>query len=217
MPNSESIIATFKAITPLEKRMAAIHSYVNQHFSWNRLNSKYAQDGIKEVWEKQKGNSGEINLLLINLLKSADIDAYPLLVSERTNGKVTTDYPILDQFNKTLAYVQLGNKNYVIDGTDEYTPMTLIACQYFKYHRLCCAQHPGRIIELKDEAKANTNVINMVNKIKNDGALAGEALIVSSDYARVSRLRNYAKKIRKNLRPTILQVNMLTLPLIVFM
>ena len=61
--------------------------------------------------EKKKGNSGDINLLLVALLRSAGLKAYPILVSERGHGKVDTTSSFLDQFSNVHAYVEIDEKN----------------------------------------------------------------------------------------------------------
>jgi hypothetical protein len=55
------------------EKMKVVHSFVRNNINWNNIDSKYAIDGLKKVVEKRQGTSGEINLLMINLLRSADI------------------------------------------------------------------------------------------------------------------------------------------------
>ena len=90
--------------------------------TWNDLYSVYMVEGVKNAWEKKTGSSGDINLLLVNLLKEAGLDAYPMLVSERFHGKVNRDYPFIGQFNSVFACVIIQNKKYYLDATDKVTP-----------------------------------------------------------------------------------------------
>ena len=193
LANSEAAINTFNAIAPLEKRLAAIHRYVNQQFSWDGIKSKFAYKDLKEVWEKKKGNSGEINLIFINLCKKAGLTVYPLLVSERSNGKVFTEVPILDNFNKTLAYIEIGDKQFVVDAIDEHTPLNLIPSSVLNTTGFIVHNKTGRLKELKDDARANTTLITVVQNINPNGQADGEVNVLCSDYARVSRLRDYMR------------------------
>ncbi len=77
------------------EKMYVIHHYVRNNMAWDGYNSIWALEGVKQAWADKKGNSGEINLILVNLLKDAGLKAYPLLVSTRKNGKVNTMYPNL--------------------------------------------------------------------------------------------------------------------------
>ena len=80
---------------------------------------------IKSSLGQKKRHSGEINLLLVNLLNSAGIETYPVLAAERDYGKVDTTYPYLDRFNKVIAFAIADNKQYVLDATQENCPAGL--------------------------------------------------------------------------------------------
>ena len=99
---------------------------------WNGNPGIWALDGVKAAWKDKKGTAGEINLILINLLKDAGLNVKPILVSTHDNGLVNTAdagtywNPGFNQFNKVLAWVTIGNNIYVLDGTDKETPADLI-------------------------------------------------------------------------------------------
>ncbi|MBD0332149.1 MAG: DUF3857 domain-containing protein, partial [Chitinophagaceae bacterium] len=66
LPNTDALkLALTKAVTPFEK-LKTIYEYVRSSMTWNDIYSKYADEGIKNAWEKKKGTSAEINLILIN-------------------------------------------------------------------------------------------------------------------------------------------------------
>ena len=67
--------------------------------NWNGGESIYTENGIKSAWDKKTGSNGELNLILINLLRDAGLTVYPLLISTKDNGTANTMYPFLDQFN----------------------------------------------------------------------------------------------------------------------
>jgi hypothetical protein len=119
------ILATAEAKNDLEK-MNLVHRYVINNFSWDGNYSLVASDGVKTLARKKTGNSGQINLLLINLLKEAGLEVYPMLVSERGHGRVNKDQPFINQFNNVYAAVFIHNNRYYLDGTDPYTPSHII-------------------------------------------------------------------------------------------
>ena len=110
------------------QKMKRIHQYVRSNMVWDGISSRYSEAGVKSVHEK-KGNSADINLLLVSLLRSAGLETYPLLVSERHHGRVDTAYPFIDQFNKVVALVRLDGNQYVMDGTDNATPSVMMPVQ----------------------------------------------------------------------------------------
>jgi hypothetical protein len=192
----EAVLKINSLASPAEK-MKYAHQYVRRSFSWNGHNSFHAEDGLKTVWETRKGTSGEINLALINLLKTCGLEVYPLLVSERNHGKINTTYPILDQFNKTVAYVVIGDEKYVLDATDQYTPVTLIPFNLLNTTAFLVDTKKGSIIELKDETKTHWNMVNIRSSISESGTVSGNTTVQSNDYARIERLKSAKQSLEK--------------------
>jgi hypothetical protein len=98
--------------SPIEK-MKLVYNYVRTNMAWNHINSQSSPNGIKDAWSKKKGTSADLNLILINLLKAAGLEVYPMLVSERYHGKVNTQYPFLDNFNTVYAAVIIDGKKII--------------------------------------------------------------------------------------------------------
>ena len=193
IPSTEIIIAKSASFSKEEDKMKFIFETVRNTMSWNEMNGKYAYEGIKKAWEKKVGSSAEINLILINLLKTSGIIVSPMLVSERSFGKVETSYPILDQFNKVVAYVSIGSKHYVLDATDKYTPPDLIPFELLNTNAFVVSMKNEQVIVLKEDDRFYTNKISITATISNEGLASGNADIFSHDYAKVERAEYISK------------------------
>ncbi len=118
-----------------------IFDYVINNVKWNQEGGKYASaTNPKAVFDKKSGNTGDINLSLISLLKEAKITSYPLLVSTRDNG-MHPGYPMISKFNSVLAQVVINNKNILLDATDKDMPLGMIS--FFNLN------HEGLSVDLK--------------------------------------------------------------------
>jgi hypothetical protein len=148
-----------------------------------------SENGVKDTWEKRKGNTGDINLMLVNLLVEAGLETYPLLVSTRGNGKVNPDIPFLDQFNKVMAYVVIGDKKYVLDPTGPYTPPFMIPFSVINTNAFVVHRKKGGMVTLTETERKDRNNINIRASIDENGIMQGRAYIESYDYARLNRLR----------------------------
>ena len=175
------------------ERMKLIHDYVRSNITWNYIDSKYAIDGLKRVAEKKQGTSGEMNLLMINLLRSADISAYPMLVSERAHGKVDTTYPLKDQFNKVVAYVDIEGKKYILDASDAYTPSGMTPIELLNTIGFVVDKKNQGFVRIGDEGKKKSYVINVRTTIEPAAQIKGEASVDLYDYARVSKAEKYKR------------------------
>jgi hypothetical protein len=116
IPRTADLDEKLKTITQPYNRMKTIYKYVQDNMQWNEYVGIWAADGVKAAWKDKKGTSGEINLILVNLLKDADLNAHPVLVSTHDNGVVnsfdagTFDWPGYYQFDKVMAFVEIDNK-----------------------------------------------------------------------------------------------------------
>lgn len=193
-----SLPADFKATlasmkTPYDK-MIAIHNYVRHNMTWNEKYSIWALDGIKKSWEKRNGNSGEINLIMINLMKDADLEVYPLMVSTRDNGRVNTLYPDLGTFNTVMAYVQIGESYYILDGTDKFTPPSMVPHSVANTEGLVViSKKSSEWLTLTPANQRYRMAVLMSGEVKPDGNLQGEARVVSYGYSRCERVKTYTQ------------------------
>lgn len=174
-----------------EDRMKAIFNYVRNNMNWNRLYSKYAVDGVKDAWQKKSGSSSDINLLLVNLLKQVDLDAYPTLVSERFHGQVNSGYPFIDQFNSVFACVIINKRKYFLDATDNSTPPHLTPYNILNTTGFIVNRKAGGLVNITNDTAQYKEEIVIDMKVAEDGALSGEVLIKSKEYARLRKLDDY--------------------------
>lgn len=109
--------------TPLEK-IRAIDQYMKFGFSWDKHQSKYTDKSLKQFLESKTGNSAEINLFYVAMLKAAGVDAYPVILSTRDNGKIKADYPFAHFFNYLIAAASVEGKILVFDATEPLISMS---------------------------------------------------------------------------------------------
>lgn len=196
IPRTADLEAELKNIKDPYDRMTVIHNYVRKNMEWNGLSNIWAMDGVKAAWKNKKGTSGEINLILVNLLKDAGLDAHPVLVSTHEHGMVTTMVADETQFNMVMAYVKIGDKIYVLDATDKYTPSNLIP--------LSVMVSEGMVIEkietmewgwktLWNDHQLLRSYVGLNANIDENGKMSGQAFVNSYDYARIKRISELKK------------------------
>lgn len=197
IPRTADLDATLKTITSPYERMKTIYKYVQKNMQWNEYTGIWALEGVKSAWKDKKGTVGEINLILVNLLKDAGLNAHPILVSTHENGVVnpldpgTVEYPGYHQFNKVEAYVELDGRPYILDATLKETPVHLIPSEILMTQGLVIEKYEtfewGWKTLWSEDATAK-NIIRLSGNIDENGKLSGEAVITSYDYARLSRI-----------------------------
>jgi len=178
--------------TPMEKLIAA-HEYVKHAVKWNELEALYiSSEDLATPFNKKIGNSSDVNLILIQLLKKLDLNVTPVALSTRSNGFLSPLFPSLDKLNYVVAYVVIDNKPYFVDATEEYLPVGMLPER--------CINLQGRII---DEMKSDWVDLIPVTKdkimIQQDLVISPDLLITgkitrkSYDYAALDFRNEYAR------------------------
>jgi len=178
------------------KKMNIIYDYVKQNMQWDQKDGLWALNGVRAAWKDKKGNAGEINLILVNLLKDAGLEAYPMLVSTRDNGRVQTSVASIEQFNKVMAYVTIGDRHYVLDGTSSNTPVNMIPYGVSYTEGLVIGNIDkadwGWKYLWNEEQQFNDDIL-LYADIDEAGNINGEATITSKEYARLTKMSHLQK------------------------
>lgn len=95
-----------------------IMDFVKGNFNWNNYYGKYTSKTPKKFIEEKHGNCADINLFVIGLLNSVGIDAKPVLISTRDNGKIKYDYPYTHFFNYVIILANVEGNQILSDATE---------------------------------------------------------------------------------------------------
>ncbi|KXX70318.1 DUF3857 domain-containing protein [Flammeovirga sp. SJP92] len=102
--------------TTVEK-VKKIVQYVKQNYIWDNEFGIYAHQSLKSFQETKTGSVGSINLFLIGMLRAGGIQADPLLLSTRHNGKIFSEYPFKHYYNYLIAYLKIDRGQLLLDAT----------------------------------------------------------------------------------------------------
>jgi hypothetical protein len=100
--NYDSLISSVPLITDTLQKIKRIYEYVRDSFKYTNSMMTYTYD-IFNVLLKKEGSRGDLNLLLVNLLKGFGITAVPFLGRELALGRVDMENPSPYQFTFTGA------------------------------------------------------------------------------------------------------------------
>ena len=180
-----------------EEKMRRVYNYVRDNMGGNGYYGIYSSDGVKTAWNKKKGSTGEVNLILVNLLKSVGLEAYPMLACERHYGKVYEESPFIEQFNTVYAVVIINGKKFYLDANEKFTPAHITPYSILNTTGLIVNRKSGGLIKIADESLQYRDVINLSGAITGEGNITGDVFVSASDYARISRLEQYKKSSEK--------------------
>lgn len=104
-------------ITNPEEKVSLIFSFVVNKMTWNKYTGYYTNEGVKEAYKKGSGNVADINLMLVAMLRKANLNADPVLVSTKDHGMPL--FPTRNGFNYVIAGVELPQGTLLLDATNK--------------------------------------------------------------------------------------------------
>jgi hypothetical protein len=218
IPHTDALDAKLSSIKDSTARMAVVYDFVRQHMEWNG-DEGYRSESVKDAWDKKSGSVGDINLILVNLLRDAHLDAHPIMVSTRDHGRINPFYPMMSQFNEVMAYVQIGDDGYILNGADKYNPYRLIPydVQYTRGY-IVDKDNPGWITLVRSVNNRYRTVVIINGEVGENGKLEGNASVNNYDYSKNLRCRRlkdgeakfketYFEKDKRNISVDSLQIS----------
>ena len=105
-----------------DEEIKKIFAFVRDNFNCIDHENIYTQGQLKRVFESRSGTVGELNLLLIALLRHQNILADPAILSTRDNGIAAQDYPLLFEYNYLICIAHSPGKTYMLDASSPFSP-----------------------------------------------------------------------------------------------
>ncbi|PHS53069.1 MAG: hypothetical protein COB01_05860 [Lutibacter sp.] len=152
----------------------AVYNFIQNHFTWNKLNGIFEENDIKAAFKAKTGNVGELNISLINALMAVGLQAELVLISIRKNGFPTKLYPVLTDFNYFIAKVTIDNESYLLDATNKLMPFGMLPYK--------CLNGYGRVLDFKNGSywfdiipEKNSKIqVAASLKLHSDGTITGK-------------------------------------------
>jgi hypothetical protein len=183
LPGTDVIATLLTGESTQTGMLKKIYEYVQSNYTWNHINSLHTNDPLKKIVEKKSGTSGELNLLLTNLLRIFDIEAYPMFAAERDHGKVNLKIPLIDRFNKTVAFAIADGKQFILDATEKNCPYYVVPYQLLNTYALIINKKTIEPVYIKPGGQSYNSMINVSSKIDANGLMTGHMKIKNTQYA----------------------------------
>lgn len=163
-------------------RAAAVLALVQRNVQYNGQPRLFASQPLRRTVEKHLGNAADVNLLLVQTLRQAGLQATPLLLSTRDHGQVQTDLPVITQFNYVAAHLTLPNQpDVLLDATEPQFTLGFLPERCLNGQG-CLADASGRWLPLKPAAN-HVQYRTAKLRLTPQGALEGTVKLEYGGYA----------------------------------
>lgn len=162
-------------------KMLEILNFVQKNFEWNNVISIMAKEDLNKVFELKKGNSAEINLVLVAMLRYAGLKANPIILATKQKGISYSVHP--DAFNNVIAGVELGNEILLLDATNKFSTINIISLNNTNWNgRLIREDYTSKEIKLEPTIESKRNVTTYLNFDLENNSLFGSVRDVRTNY-----------------------------------
>lgn len=169
----EDLTAAIKNDTSYNQMLNSIFTLVKSKVKWNSTVTKWAKDGVKKAYRDGIGNSAEINLLLVNMLREANITAYPVVLSTRGNGLLRFGNPSISKMNYVVAMAEIGDKRILLDATSPASVPGILPFDCLNDNGIIVDKNNHEWIELIPSTLSKENNTALF-KISEDGTINGQ-------------------------------------------
>lgn len=172
------------------EKINAVFAYVQSRMTWNEYKGFTCDEGVKTAYKNKSGNSAEINLMLVSMLRFAGLEANPVLVSTRENG--ISYFPSVMAFDYVICNVFSENGPILLDATHKYTPPGILPERTINWFgRMISKNGAYHDVELLPE-KPSVEVVTLLATLDDQGGITGKLRNSFFDYNAMRFREQYA-------------------------
>ncbi len=183
---------TTAGMTAPDEKIQALYNLVRNTIVWDGKHRLWAQQDGEEVLESRKGNSSEMALLLVAMLRAAGVEANPVVVSTRSHGRIQMVYPIAYQFNHVLVQAK-GNAIVYLDPTDHLRPWDMLPTDVLNVRGLVIKEGPEEWVTITTILKAIHRALATI-AVSPAGEISGTLQNLEEGYGALTRRRELHDK-----------------------
>lgn len=105
-------------------KLNKVFKFLQGRMLWNNRNSYLPIKQLDVVYKEKVGNSAEINLILLSMLRASGLIANPVLHSTKDNGIAL--FPNSSKINNIIVAVDIGQDRFILDATSKFCLPNLI-------------------------------------------------------------------------------------------
>lgn len=169
-----------------------IYAYVRDNFTCTSHNALYLDQSLKNILKARNGTVAEINLLLIAMMKYANLDADPIMLSTKSHGYTYAIYPIRSKFNYVICGLSLNGRMYYLDASEPRLGFGRLGYQCYNGHARI-VNPEATPVEFTADSLLERKVTSMFFINDDKGHISGSAQ-ETKGYYESYRLRNTIKE-----------------------
>ena len=157
-----------------EAKIDAALQVVKSKLTWNGEYRVLVDNNLRKVLKEGVGNSAEINLILVALLRECGFEANPVVISTKSNGLPL--FPTLEGFNYVIAGIRSMGKTLLLDATEPLSAVNILPGRVYNWTgRMINKNGISQEINLYETVAPSSETF-VTAQLQKDGSLEGSVL-----------------------------------------
>jgi transglutaminase-like putative cysteine protease len=178
-------------VTQPAEKVKRIYEYVRDNFVCNDSSSRYISTSLKDAFKNRAGSVADINMLLIAMLRTQDIVAYPVIVGTRDHGATNEYYPIMERYNYVIARVDADNQIFYLDAATPRLAFNKLPLKAYNGHARIMNKAAAPVFFVADSINEASNTMVFISN--GDHGVEG-SFVNNKGYYQALTLRNKIAK-----------------------
>jgi hypothetical protein len=175
-----------------DEKIKAAYEYT-KHIKWDKTNRFLSKNSfLSNSYKEKNGNSADINLALVQLLRRLGLNAGPVIMSTRSNGRLSEMHPSINKLNYVIAAVFTENDTLLLDATEENCPYYLLPIRALNGQAQFMDETKSGWVQLV-AAKKDKQMDVYSLSIGDDMSVKGNLTFLKGDYAALDFRNDYEK------------------------
>jgi hypothetical protein len=141
------------------EKAKAIFSFVRDNFTSVPGDGGKPQWDIKDIFNRKTGSAEGINLLLTAMLRKANMDSEPVLLSTRENERLNSLYIDPGNIDYVVSRVIIDKKTYLLDASNKYFPFNTLPYECYNGYCRTIGKNGGAAMVLDPDSIKNKTTI----------------------------------------------------------
>ena len=172
-------------------------------YTWDGNVGLFTGDGIKSLIDSKIGNSAEINLYLIMLMREAGLNVSPMIMKTVNRGILNIAFPTIGAPNYVVACLEDNGNYYLYDATSKFSLPNLLPPRAYNYNAILLKDKKAEILQINNFIESKT-YLNVDAKLNEDTTFEGNfkdrdtktfAILAYDEYA--DNKQDYEKKYKE--------------------
>ncbi|HLP50617.1 MAG TPA: DUF3857 domain-containing protein [Chitinophagales bacterium] len=170
-----------KGVNNSLEKTKIIYKHITEKMKWNGVTDFIPDNRLAKKYNEGLGSSADINMMLIDMLRAANVTADPVAISTRTNGKVDRVVPDMGQFNHVIALAETDSGSLLLDATSDFRPYNLLALEDLNNGGLRMGSPYASWVDIKP-VKSSASTIAISMRLDSTGKIYAKGNLTTSDY-----------------------------------